>query len=101
MAERLKGKRVAILATSGLEPEVVSPTPGQVRGCKHTGWGSPKPAEVEPARADWTRYHAPVPPGGVMNPAEQRASRGTLDFVRAFVTRGRSSRPFATDRGPS
>jgi protease I len=103
MAESLKGKRVAILATDGFEQseleepkkaleaagasaEVVSPTKGQIRGWNHTEWGSQVPVDVELEGADATRYDALMLPGGVINPDKLRTLPKAVAFVREFVT---------------
>ena len=103
MAEPLRGKRVAILATNGFEQseleepkkalqqagataEVVSPSSGQIRGWNHTDWGKAVPVDVELERADPSRYDALVLPGGVMNPDALRTSESAVNFVRAFVS---------------
>jgi deglycase len=102
MAEPLKGKRVAILATDGFEQseleepkkaleaagasaEVVSPTKGQIRGWNHTDWGRPVAVDVELESADPTRYDALVLPGGVINPDKLRMLPQAVEFVRDFV----------------
>jgi deglycase len=63
MSDKLKGKRVAILATDGveqvelLEPkkaleeagattEVISPKDGKIKGWNHTEWGQEIPVNV-------------------------------------------------------
>lgn len=103
MAEQLKGKRVAILATDGFEQseleepkqalqragaraEVISPRPGQIRGWRHTDWGDQVPVDVELGRADPADYDALVLPGGVINPDHLRTSEKAIEFVRAFVS---------------
>jgi len=109
MAEQLRGKRVAILATNGFEQteleepkkaleaagakaEVVSPTKGQIRGWRHTDWGSFVPVDVELDRADPNQYDALVLPGGVINPDALRLEPKAIEFVRAFVS---SKKPIA------
>src|SRR4029450_12213631 len=89
MADQLKGKRVAALATHGFEQDellqprkalidagaavdVVSPESGRIRGWKHKEWGEDVKVDrtLEEARAD--EYDALLLPGGVMNPDRLR-----------------------------
>jgi len=105
----LKGKRVAILATDGVEEVelteprqaleqagattvVVAPSSGTssgkprrtIRAWRHDQWGSEIPVDlpVEEARAD--DFDALMLPGGVMNPDRLRMDARAVDFVRAF-----------------
>ena len=83
MADQLKGKRVAALATHGFEQDellqprnalidagaavdVVSPESGKIRGWKHKEWGEDVKVDrtLEQARSD--EYDALLLPGGVM-----------------------------------
>jgi protease I len=103
---RLKGLRVAILATDGFEQselteprkaldeagattEVVSPKEGRLRGWNHTDWG----LEVEVDRplqgADPKDYDALVLPGGVMNPDRLRINPSAVAFVKSFFDAGK------------
>src|SRR5262245_45154481 len=92
MADELKGKRVAALATDGfeeselLEPkraleqagarvDVVSPAQGRIRGWKHTDWGTDVPVDRSVAEARVDDYDALLLPGGVMNPDRLRTDR--------------------------
>jgi protease I len=109
MAEELKGRRIAILATDGFEQveleeprkaldaagaktEVVSPAQGQIRGWKSTEWGNPVPVDVELEGADPNAYDALLLPGGVINPDKLRGIPKAVEFVRAFLG---SSKPIA------
>jgi protease I len=102
MAEPLKNKRVAILATHGFEQseleeprraleaagaraEVVSPAQGQIRGWNHTDWGSYIPVDVALDRADPSQYDALLLPGGVLNPDVLRSIPKAVAFVRSFL----------------
>jgi protease I len=115
MAEKLNGKKIAILATDGFEPselllpraaldeagattEVVSP---KKRGERIQGWSKDQPGEAVPvdvplaeARAD--RYDALLLPGGVKNPdrlrTEPEASRAS-PRRRSVTVPGCWSRP--------
>lgn len=101
MSDSLKNKRVAILATDGveqvelLEPrkalenagaktEVISPKAGEIKGWNHTEWGQKIPVDVELNSADPTQYDALLLPGGVMNPDHLRQEPKAVQFVRSF-----------------
>lgn len=104
--DKLKGLRVAILATDGFEQselieprraldeagaktEVIAPKKGKLRGWKHTDWG--REVEVDRAlqTADPKSYDALVLPGGVMNPDRLRADPTAVAFVKAFFDSGK------------
>jgi protease I len=102
MAEELKGKRIAILATDGfeqselLEPkkaleaagaevDVVSPTGGEIQGMQHHDKGQTVPVDVALDDADPGDYDALVQPGGVANPDELRTIPEAVRFFGAFL----------------
>ena len=106
MAERLRGKRIAILVENGFEQveltspkealeeagarvDVVSPADGEVKGWKHTAWGDEIPVDVRLEDADPADYDGLVLPGGVMNPDKLRVNEQALAFVRAFFEAGK------------
>ncbi|HTT83130.1 MAG TPA: type 1 glutamine amidotransferase domain-containing protein [Rhizomicrobium sp.] len=106
MAGKLRGKKVAILATDGfeqaelLEPlkalrgegaevEIVSPNPGNIQGFNHL-----KPdktvhvdRKLDGAKAD--DYDAIVLPGGANNPDQLRTKPEVQNFVRRFAETGK------------
>jgi protease I len=101
MSDSLKNKRVAILATDGveqvelLEPrkalqqagantEVVSPKSGQIKGWDHTDWGEKIDVDTELKNANPNQYDALLLPGGVMNPDHLRQDPEAVSFVKAF-----------------
>ena len=106
-AEReLQGKRVAILATDGVEQVelteprkalddagadtvVVSPKSGKIKGWQHDHWGDEIPVdeELDTARAD--DFDALMLPGGVMNPDRLRQNERAVQFVRRFFELGK------------
>ncbi|HVZ32586.1 MAG TPA: DJ-1/PfpI family protein, partial [Polyangiaceae bacterium] len=105
----LAGKRVAILATNGFEQseleepkkaleaagaktEVVSPMKKEIRGWKHTDWGTPVAVDTELQGADPSRYDALVLPGGVLNPDALRLVPRAIEFIRSFA---QASKPIA------
>ena len=106
MADRLKGKRIAILATNGFEQseleepkkaleeagaqaDVVSLSEGQIRGWKHTDWGSSVPVDATVASVSADRYDGLVLPGGVINPDRLRMDEQAVRFVRSFIESGK------------
>jgi protease I len=101
MAGELDGKRVAFLATEGVEqveltepwkavekaggtPELISLEPGAVQAFNHLDKGDTFPVDHTAAEADARRYDALVLPGGVANPDFLRADDDAVGFVRAF-----------------
>jgi protease I len=101
MSDSLTNKRVAILATDGveqvelLEPrkalnqagaktDVISPKAGNIKGWNHTDWGQQIPVDVELNSADPEQYDALLLPGGVMNPDYLRQNKDAVKFVKAF-----------------
>lgn len=101
MSGKLSNKRVAILATDGveqvelLEPkkaleaegaktEVISPKDGKIKGWNHTDWGTEIPVDVNLQSADPNNYDALLLPGGAMNPDHLRQNPAAVQFVRAF-----------------
>src|SRR2546426_6049314 len=104
--KQLLGKRVAILATDGvervelLEPRkaldeagawtvVVSPKTGKIKGWEHGQWGDDILVDqsLESVRAD--DFDALLLPGGVMNPDRLRQSENAVQFVRSFFDAGK------------
>ena len=102
----LTGKRVAILATDGVEQvelteprkaldaagaktRVVSPKPGSIRGWNHTEWGEQIPVDLSLDSASPDDFDALLLPGGVMNPDHLRTNRSAVNFVRAFFEAGK------------
>ena len=101
MAGSLDGKRVAFLATEGVEqveltepwsaveqaggtPELISLEPGTVQAFNHLDKGDTFAVDHTAADADARRYDALVLPGGVANPDFLRADPDAVGFVRAF-----------------
>ncbi len=101
MSSALNNKRVAILATDGveqvelLEPkkaleqagaivQVVSPKQGKIRGWNHTDWGQEIPVDVPLSSANSSNFDALLLPGGVMNPDFLRQDPEAVKFVKSF-----------------
>ena len=107
MAQKLNGKRVAILVEKGFEQveltepkkaleeagaraDVISPVDGEkVRGWDKTDWGKEIPIDVHLADADPDDYDGLVLPGGVMNPDFLRVNENAVRFTRSFFEAGK------------
>jgi protease I len=106
MAGKLEGKKVAILATDGVEQvelerprraledagadaQLVSPAQGKVRAWQHDHWGDELPVDVPLSSANPDDYDALLLPGGVMNPDKLRTNQRAVEFVRRFFAQGK------------
>lgn len=106
MATPLQDKKIAFLATDGVEAieytqpreavekagaqvELVSIKEGSIQGLNHMDKGDTFPVDrlVRDARAD--EYDALVLPGGVANPDRLRMNPDAVQFVRAFFDAGK------------
>jgi len=104
MPNQLNGKRIAILATDGVEQvemteprkaldaagaktELVSPVKGKLQAWQHFEKGEKFPVDVELDAADPNNYDALVLPGGVANPDQLRTMPQAVEFVRSFFER--------------
>jgi protease I len=101
MAEQLKDKKIAILATDGFEyvelteprkaleeagakTQVISPKSDKIKGWNHTDWGDSVSVDVPLDSANAGDYDGLLLPGGVMNPDHLRQEPKAVQFVRAF-----------------
>jgi protease I len=101
MANTLKGKTVAILATDGFEQselmkpkqaleeagaktKVISPADKKIKGWNHKEWGEEVAVDVPLKSADPTKFDALLLPGGVMNPDQLRMDPEAVKFVKSF-----------------
>jgi protease I len=106
MGNELKGKRIAFLATDGVEqveltepwraveqaggtPELVSLASGDIQGFEHHGKGRTFPVDKTVPDADPTDYDGLVLPGGVINPDILRTDAGAMRFVTSFFEQGK------------
>ena len=106
MADQLKGKRVAVLATHGFEQDellkpraalqdagatvdIVSPESGRIRGWKHMQWGEEVTVDRPLQQANAETYDALLLPGGVMNPDRLRMNPQAVQFVKRFFDDGK------------
>lgn len=106
MADKLAGKKVAILAADGFEEveltkprkalddagaktSVVSLKSGQIQGMNHADKGATVAVDVTLADARPAEFDALLIPGGLMNPDTLRSSDAALEFVRHFFRQGK------------
>jgi protease I len=101
MTTPLANKRVAILATDGVEgseyrepraamenagaqAELISIKDGEIQGFEHLDKGDRYPVDRLVRDADANQYDALVLPGGVANPDRLRMDPDAVRFVRSF-----------------
>jgi deglycase len=106
MANRLEGRRVAFLATDGVEqieltepwkaveneggkPELISLDEGEILAFNHLDHGDKFQVDKTVAEADPADYDGLVQPGGVANPDFLRADENAVRFTRAFFEAGK------------
>jgi protease I len=106
MAEELRGKRVAFLATDMFEqveltepwraveeaggtPELVSLREGKIQGFDHYDKADTFKVDKTVEEADAADYDALVLPGGVGNPDKLRTDENAVRFVRDFFDAGK------------
>jgi len=106
MTASIKGKRVAFLATDGVEEveyteprkaveaaggtaELVSIKPGDIQAVNHMDKAGTYPVDKQVKDADARDYDALVLPGGVANPDFLRADADAVRFVRDFANSGK------------
>jgi protease I len=106
MADVLQGKRIAFLATDGVEQieltepwdairgagaqtDLVSLEQGQIQGWNHHDKGRMFPVDRTVSGIDPAEYDGLVLPGGVINPDNLRMDETVVRFVRAFFDQGK------------
>ncbi len=106
MAENLSGKKIAILATTGVEQveleqprkavenagaetELVSIEPGEVQAHQQLEKGDTFPIDKVASEVSASDYDGLILPGGVANPDFLRQDEGAVRFVREFVEAGK------------
>jgi protease I len=102
MNQRLKGRRIAVLATDGFEQveltkpvdalraegaevDVVAPKGGVIQGYNHHDVGDKVRVDRALNEVDADDYDGLVLPGGVINPDALRLEPKAISFVRGFV----------------
>ena len=106
MAGALQGRRIAFVATDGVEQveyteprraveaagaevELVSLEPGSLQGFNHLDKADTFPVDRTAAEADPDDYDGLVLPGGVANPDALRTDPDAVRFVGAFFQAGK------------
>ena len=101
-AGALRGRKVAVLATDGVEQvelvepiralreagaevHLIAPEAGEIQGLNHMEKGDRFPVDRTLAEASPGDYAALVLPGGVANPDTLRTDERAVAFARAFV----------------
>lgn len=99
---RLDGKRIAILATNGVEQvellqprealdqvgastRVIAPEPGVIQGWNHDQRGDRIPVDATIGQVSPHDFDALLLPGGVQNPDYLRQNADAVQFVRMFA----------------
>ncbi len=103
---KLDGKRIAFLATDGVEQvelieprkavenegaetDLISLEDGQIQGFEHLDHGDKFDVDRTVKEADASEYDGLVLPGGVANPDFLRADEDAVAFTRAFFEAGK------------
>jgi protease I len=106
MADRLNGKKVAFLATDGVEqieltepwkaveqeggtPELISLEEGEIQGFEHLDKADTFMVDRTAADANESDYNGLVLPGGVANPDFLRTNEDAVKFTRSFFEAGK------------
>jgi protease I len=106
VAGELQGKKIAFLATDGVEQveyteprkaveqagaraDLVSLKPGQIQGFNHLDKGDTFPVDRAVSDASADDYDGLVLPGGVANPDVLRTDKDAVQFVRSFFEAGK------------
>jgi protease I len=106
MANELQGKKIAFLATDGVEqielvepwkaveqaggePELLSIRPGKIQGFEHLDKGEEFPVDKHVSQAQTDDYDGLVLPGGVANPDFLRMDEDAVRFVKSFFETGK------------
>jgi protease I len=106
MANELQGKKIAFIATEGVEqveltepwkaieeagatPELISIEPGKVQAWKHFDKGDQFDVDKTIEEAQPDEYDGLVLPGGVANPDQLRTDENVVNFIRDFAATGK------------
>jgi protease I len=106
MADRLQGKKVAFVATDGVEqveltepwkavegeggsPELISIESGEIQGFNHLDKADKFRVDRTADQVQADEYDALVLPGGVANPDRLRTDENVVGFVRSFFDAGK------------
>ncbi len=103
---KLKGKKIAILATNGFEASelfapldavkkegaqvhIISESLGEIKSWENGNWGKAIDVDKTLQEAEESDYHTLILPGGVINPDTLRANDKALSFIQAFFKSGK------------
>jgi protease I len=106
MANELQGKKIAFIATEGVEqaeltepwkavehaggqPELISIEEGEVQAWEHFDKGGTFKVDKTIEEAQPAEYDGLVLPGGVANPDQLRGDENVVSFVREFAESGK------------
>jgi protease I len=106
MSNELQGRRVAVLATDGVEQveltdpsdalrqagadvELISLQKGEIQAFHHLDHGDTFLVDREVKSVNADQYDALLLPGGVANPDQLRRDPAAVDFVRDFFEQGK------------
>ena len=106
MPPQLKGKKIAILLTNGVEQSeltdpkkaledagaktfLISPASGKIHAMNHKEKGETFPIDVSLGSAKPEDYDALLLPGGVANPDELRIEPQAVNFVKLMFDQGK------------
>ena len=106
VAGELQGRKIAFLATDGVEQieytdprkaveeagataHLVALEPGEIQGFNHLDRGDRFPVDKAVAEASADDYDGLVLPGGVANPDALRADKDAVQFVRSLFEAGK------------
>jgi protease I len=107
MASNLSGKKIAFLATDGFEQVelteprkaldeagattvVISPKNGEIKGWNFKEWGDTVKVDKALEDVNPNDFDALVLPGGVINPDHLRMEPTAVNFIRQFISTGRT-----------
>ncbi len=106
MSGQLEGRKIAIMATDGVEEveltkplqalrsagaevDVIAPKAGEIQAFNHITPSQKIKVDLSLQQANAGDYDALLLPGGVANPDQLRIDDEALDFVRAFAEAGK------------
>ncbi|MEJ8757789.1 type 1 glutamine amidotransferase domain-containing protein [Pontibacter sp. H259] len=107
MANKLEGKKIAILVEEGFEQEeltkpmqalqdagaeahIISPNKNsEIKAWNHTDWGDKFKVDKKLTDVKADNYDGLLLPGGVMNPDKLRINKDAVNFVNTFMESGK------------
>lgn len=107
MANKLEGKKIAILVEEGFEQveltkplqalkdegaetHIISPNKkDEIKAWNHTDWGDKFKVDKKLNEVNAEDYNGLLLPGGVMNPDNLRANKEAVSFVNKFMESGK------------